>query len=132
MITCFIVDVINMHFLSPMIDNFLLIIVDKYQASTWGPHIFATIKKFDFLHLMQRTYLKTYFEHYYDSFLQNPLPLIPSTVKEESFDILIMTTGKSGTSYIQVQRCGPMCPMGYKIPQGNLVSRRGTRHCPPF
>ena len=51
MITSIIVDVINIHFLSPMIDNFLLIIVEKYQASTWGPHIFATIKKFWFFAL---------------------------------------------------------------------------------
>jgi len=58
MITSIIVDVINIHFLSPMIDNFLLIIVEKYQASTWGPHIFATIKKFWFFALNAKDLFK--------------------------------------------------------------------------
>jgi len=81
-----------------------------------GPQIFATIKKIDFLHLVQSTYLKTYFERYYHSFFQKPLIRIHSTIKEESFHIFTLIAGKLGTSYIHGQRCGPHVPHGVQKP----------------
>ena len=124
--TSIIEDVINVHLVAPWSIIFAWIIVEKYQASTWGHKISLRLKKIDSTHKPQRVYLKTHFNHYYHSFLWNPLILIPCTIKEEAFHVFIFIWRKSGASFINTQRCGPMCPMGYKIPQGDHVSRRGT------
>jgi len=110
-----IVDVIIIRFLPPMIDNFLWIIVEKYQASTWGPHVFATIKKFWFFALNAKDLSK------------NIIWMILSQRSSKSIAANTFYTRRGIVRYIYydnrqvghilyyAQRCGPHVPHGVQM-----------------
>jgi len=119
MITCFIVDVINIHFLSPMIDNFLLIIIEKYQASTWGPHIFAMIKKIWFFALNAKDLFKNIFWKILSQLSSKPIATNTFYSQRGIIRYIYYDNRQVGHILYSWSKMWPPCaPWGTKSPKG--------------